>query len=83
MTHHDDDARQREAKAILERVRRETEPQIGGHTEALLFRTREHMSAADADPNDRIEVIGTRIGRWAGAVGFVVFALMLAEMLGR
>lgn len=76
---HEDEARQREAKAILERVRRETDPQIGAHTEAMLFRTRDHFMARDADPDDRIEVLGTRIGRWAAIVGFVVFALLLAN----
>jgi len=79
--HHHDDERQREAKAILERVRQETEPQVGGHTEAMLFRTRDHFMARDADPNDRIEVIGTRIGRLAAIVGFIVFAALLAIQL--
>ena len=79
--HEEDEARQREAKAILERVRRETDPQIGAHTEAMLFRTRDHLSAADADPNDRIEVLGTRIGRWASVAGFIVFALLLAAQI--
>jgi len=79
--HHPDDERQREAKAILERVRQETEPQVGGHTEAMLFRTRDHFMARDADPADRIEVIGTRIGRLAAVVGFIVFAVLLAIQL--
>ncbi len=79
--HHDDEARQREAKAILERVRQETEPQVGAHTEAMLTRTRQHFMAGDADQNDRIEVIGTRIGRLAGIAGFVVLALLLASQL--
>ncbi|MBB4005061.1 MAG: hypothetical protein V7704_21625 [Aurantimonas endophytica] len=79
--HHDDDARQREAKAILDRVRQETEPQVGAHTEAMLTRTREHFMAGDADQNDRLEVIGTRIGRMAGIVGFVVLSLLLASQL--
>ena len=80
---HDDDAQQREAKAILERIRQETEPQIGAHTFSLLFRTRDHFMATDADPNDRIEVIGTLIGRLAGIFGFIVFGLMLADFLMR
>ncbi|UIJ71868.1 hypothetical protein [Aurantimonas sp. HBX-1] len=79
--HHDDDARQREAKAILDRIRQETEPQVGAHTEAMLTRTRSHFMAGDADQNDRLEVIGTRIGRLAGVVGFVVLALLLASQL--
>lgn len=72
-----DDERQREANAILQRIRQETEPQIGAHSESTLLRPRAHFTAADVDPSDRIEVIGTRIGRAAGLVGFIVFALLL------
>ncbi len=79
--HHDDDERQREAKAILNRVRQETEPQVGGHAEAMLFRTRDHFLARDADPEDRIAVLGTRIGRMAAVGGFIVFAILLAIQL--
>ncbi|MEX6506003.1 hypothetical protein [Jiella sp. M17.18] len=76
-----EDERQREARAILERVRHETDPQIGAHAAAMFLRTREHFTAGDADPNDRIEVIGTRIGRLAGVAGLVVFLLLLVRQL--
>ncbi|MBO0904471.1 hypothetical protein [Jiella sonneratiae] len=78
---HDDDERQREANAILERVRQETDPQIGAHSLAILTRAGDHFLARDVDPADRIEVLGTRIGRLAGIVGFLVFALLLASQL--
>lgn len=75
--HSDDEARQREAQAILSRVRQETEPQIGGATEKMLLGARRHFGAGDADPNDRVEVLGTRIGRIAGLIAFVVLAFLL------
>ncbi|WAP67592.1 hypothetical protein [Jiella pelagia] len=73
-----DDERQREAKAILERVRQETDPQIGAHTQAALTRTGDHFMARDVDQSDRIEVLGSRIGRIASIGGFVVLAFLLA-----
>ena len=75
--HHDDEARQREARAILERVRLETEPQVGAHSEAMFLRTRDHFMARDADPHDRVEVLATRLGRLLGLVGFAVLAVLL------
>lgn len=76
-----DDENERESRAILERVRQETEPQIGAGTGRMLFRVWEHFSAADADPADRIEVLGTRIGRSLGLVAFLVLAVWLIESL--
>ncbi|MCQ0989547.1 hypothetical protein [Jiella marina] len=76
-----EDERQREARAILDRVRHETEPQIGAHTQAIATRTRDHFLAKDVDQDDRVEVLGTRIGRLASIVGFVVLALLLASQL--
>ncbi|MFD2239206.1 hypothetical protein [Aureimonas populi] len=74
--HHDDEARKREADAILTRLRQETEPQIGASTERMVLRAGEHFSARDVDQSDRIEVVGTRIGRLAGLAGFLVLAVM-------
>ncbi|MBO0662129.1 hypothetical protein LQ948_04890 [Jiella sp. MQZ9-1] len=76
-----EDERQREARAILERIRRETEPQIGAHTEAIVTRTRDHFMGRDADAEDRFEVIGTRIGRIASVLAFVILAVLLASQL--
>lgn len=75
--HHEDEARRREADAILKRLRQETEPQIGATTERMITRAGEHFGARDVDQNDRIEVLGTRIGRLLGLVGFVVLLVML------
>lgn len=72
----EDDSRRREADAILKRVRQETEPQAGGHAEAWFTRARAHFSAADADQGDRVEVIGSRIGRIAGLIAFFVLLVL-------
>ncbi len=38
---------------------------------------RGHLEASDADQDDRIEVWGTRIGRWLSVVVFIVLAIWL------
>ncbi|RIY02805.1 hypothetical protein D3218_05525 [Aureimonas flava] len=77
----DDRARQREAEAILRRVRQETEPQTGAAAESMARGLVRHFWAGDADPADRMEVIGTRIGRLAGLLAFVGLAIGLAFQL--
>ena len=69
-----DAARRREAETILRRVSQETDPQIGAGTNRLLTNVRAHLSAVDADPDDAVEVLGTRIGRILGLVAFVAMA---------
>ena len=78
-SHRDDEARSREAEAILTRVRQETDPQIGASTASMLSDARGHFAAADADQSDRIEVLGTRIGRLVGLAAFVVLAIMFVS----
>lgn len=70
-----------EARAILRRVRQETEPQVGAGTMGMMGGIAGHFAARDADPGDRIEVVGTRIGRLLGLVGFVTLAILLASQL--
>jgi len=84
MTSHssDDEARRREADDILRRVRQETDPQTGASVERIVLGARSHFWGGDADPNDRMEVWGTRIGRLAGLVVFVILAVMLLRQLG-
>jgi hypothetical protein len=72
-----DAARRREAETILRRVSQETDPQIGAGANRLLTNVRAHLSAVDADPDDRMEVLGTRIGRILGLAAFVVMAAWL------
>lgn len=77
----DDRARQQEAEAILRRVRQETEPQTGAAAESMARGLRRHFWAGDADPADRMEVVGTRIGRLAGLVAVIGLAIGLAYQL--
>ncbi|WP_279483099.1 hypothetical protein [Aureimonas sp. SK2] len=77
----DDHARQAEAEAILRRVRQETDPQTGAAAESMSRGLRRHFWAGDADPADRMEVIGTRIGRLAGLLAFFALAIGLAVQL--
>jgi len=70
---HDNDS---ESRRIIERVARETDP--GGTS--FIARTakgaRDHVTAADADRSDPIEVWGTRIGRVLGlliAIGLLIW----------
>lgn len=73
-----DAARLRESDAILRRVKQEIDPQIGAHADRMMTDMRGHFGAADAEAGDRIEVIGTRIGRSLGLAAFVVLAVLLA-----
>jgi hypothetical protein len=70
-----------ESRAILRRIRQETEPQVGAGGMGMAGGIADHFAARDADPADRIEVLGTRIGRLLGLFGFVVLALLLAFQL--
>lgn len=80
MEHDRRDAERRaESEAILKRLREETDIQVGGTTARMLSNARGHFSADDADPNDRIEVVGTRIGRALGLVGFVVLVFLFVQ----
>lgn len=57
-----------ESRRILDRVARESE---GGGKSYVARKTgemRDHLSASDVDKDDRIEHIGTRIGRILGFV---------------
>lgn len=55
-----------ESKRIIRRVGQESEA-------TMATRIRRHMSGADADPDDWVEIWGTRIGR--------VLSVVLAAML--
>jgi hypothetical protein len=78
-----DAARAREAAAILRRINEETSPQIGAGTGRLLSNTWGHLSAVDADQDDPIEVLGTRIGRILGFVACLVLSVSLVLYLMR
>ncbi|MBL8583486.1 MAG: hypothetical protein JNL61_14845 [Rhizobiaceae bacterium] len=61
-----------EARRILERVDRESD--MAAPVARMARRARDHFSAAEADPDDRIEIWGTRIGR---ALALAIVLLIL------
>jgi hypothetical protein len=70
--------RDEDSRDILRRVERETTGLLGGTVERALS----HFSARDADPSDRIEVWGRRIGRLLSLVGVIVLLWLLFRQLG-
>jgi hypothetical protein len=70
-------ARAAEAKAALDRVKRDQEGFLG----SSMARAADHFSAKDAPSDDRIEILGRRIGRALSAVGVVVLAWWLGHQL--
>lgn len=72
----DEEERAREAGRILKGIASETAVSGNSFINRAVKRTHDHMNAADTDKSDRIEYIGTRIGRVLGpviAVGLVVW----------
>lgn len=63
-----DAERQAESKKILDRVAREAGSDAATFLGGTARRTGRHLAAPDADPEDAIEVWGTRIGRMLGLV---------------
>jgi len=72
-----DGDRHAESRRILDRVAREEAGLLGRSAS----RARGHLTAADADQNDRIEVWGTRIGRAIGILVIVAFCVWLVVYL--
>ena len=75
---------EKESRRILERVARETTPG-GTFVTRAAKDARDHMSAADADRSDPIEVWGTRIGRTLGliiAIGLLAWLVYAATRGG-
>lgn len=70
-------ARAAEAKAALERARRDSESLLG----SSMGRAAAHFSGADAPEGDRIELWGRRIGRFLSLIGVIVLAWWLGHQL--
>ena len=64
------------AERDLRRVERDTDG-VFGSTRRLA----DHFAARDADPGDRVELWGRRVGRALSLVGVVVLALLLIYQL--
>lgn len=69
--------REAEAKAALERVKRDSESLLG----SSMGRAAQHFSGADAPEGDRVELWGRRIGRSLSLLGVVVLAWWLGHQL--
>lgn len=77
----DDDGREEESRRILRRVREETDPQTGSAAERMAHSVSGHFLGRDADPADRIEVWGTRLGRGASIAAFAILAVWLVNRI--
>jgi len=72
-----DSERERESRRILSGIARETEPGGASFIARTAKGAHDHLTAADADPADRIEYWGTRIGRVLGLVLAVAMLIWL------
>lgn len=73
---HPKEKQREEALKALDRVQAESETIAGSTFVRMADRAKNHLSAADKDNDDQIEVWGTRIGRGAGvifAIGLVIY----------
>ncbi|TLP46947.1 MULTISPECIES: hypothetical protein [Cohaesibacter] len=78
-----DEARRMEAERTLKRVDMDSEA-IGTSTLARAAgRAKGHLGGSDVDPNDPIELWGTRIGRSAGAIFAIILVLWLISHFTR
>lgn len=77
-----DDKNRDESRRILERMSRESDPSQGMVSRGA-DRLRGHLNANDADQNDRIEVIGTRIGRGIAFVAMGACVIWLIVYLAQ
>ncbi|TYC53718.1 hypothetical protein FMN50_14845 [Rhodobacterales bacterium] len=71
-----DEKRRKEAIETLHKAQAESETVAGSTFVRIADRTKGHLGAADKDPNDPIEVWGSRIGRGLGvifAIGLVIY----------
>ena len=80
-----EDERQKEARAALERVARDSDTIAGSSLARAGRRLRNHFSGKDAEdaaaPADPIELWGRRIGRALSLLGVVVLAYALGVQL--
>ncbi|RNC96960.1 MAG: hypothetical protein ED558_03705 [Oricola sp.] len=75
------DAREEEARKVIERVERESE--IVGRSSFVRAagKARDHLTAAEAE--DPVEVWGRRVGRALSVIAFIGLALWLLAYLTR
>lgn len=76
-------SQRREAQRLIDRVEGETETIGTSSFVRVANQAREHMSGADADPDDRVERWAKRFGRALSVVAFVALAIWLLNYLQR
>lgn len=78
MTHPDDnkDRERQDALKELDRLRQGGETFLGATT-GMARRVGDHLAGKDAEPSDRIEVWGRRIGRILGVLAVIALAFHL------
>ena len=72
-----EDDRQREAKAALDRVKRDSESVFS----SSMARASDHFAGKDAPPDDNVELWGRRIGRSLSLIAVVVLGYLLGVQL--
>lgn len=79
MARREDHERRRREDALrdIERAGEQSETIGSSALKRSADRARDHFAGADADPADRIEVWGRRIGRTLGLIFFVALAYYL------
>ena len=78
-----DNERMREARKVLERVERDSEVVGTSSFVRTAGKVRDHLAAAEADQEDRVEVWARRSARIASAIAFVALAFWLVQWLAR
>jgi hypothetical protein len=71
------DKAQQEAKAILDRAKRDQE----GIISSSMARASDHFAGKDAPPDDPVEIWGRRIGRSLSLIGVIVLGYLLGVQL--
>lgn len=79
----EDQKRKRESERVLERV--STESEVVGTSSFVrqANKIRDHLTAADGDQTDSVEIWAKRFARGLSIVAFVFLAIWLVNFLGR
>lgn len=68
---------EQESAKILKRVEQESEVLGSSSFSRVANKVTDHVAANDVDQNDKIEVLGTRIGRVLSAIFFAFLVIYL------
>lgn len=78
-----DEKRQRESERVLDRV--STESEVVGTSSFVrqANKARDHLTGADGDQSDPVEMWAKRFGRGLSLAAFILLAIWLVNYLGR